>query len=254
MADGIAVRETDESVGKYLEWYIENIAKIKNQPTTIYGYKKMMEKHILPALGGIKLKNLSAQQIQEYIPHKQRELSANPVIKHVDFLRICFDKAVDMGKLKINPASRVTCPHKVKYHVQPYTAEQVVMLIRCLSTRSRWVYILLTVAAYTGLRRGELMGLLWSDIDFERKNVASSDGVRRYYYPHEETGCYASIVNSSNTAETGGNIYKYMEDLSRTNAGMNIAKAYFTALGRERYSMYKTNNNPEELISKFINY
>lgn len=92
------------------------------------------------------------------------------------------------------------------------------------------------------------------NIDFERKNVASSDGVRRYYYPHEETGCYASIVNSSNTAETGGNIYKYMEDLSRTNAGMNIAKAYFTALGRERYSMYKTNNNPEELISKFINY
>lgn len=169
MADGIAVRETDESVGKYLEWYIENIAKIKNQPTTIYGYKKMMEKHILPALGGIKLKNLSAQQIQEYITHKQRELSANTVIKHVDFLRICFDKAVDMGKLKINPASRVTCPHKVKYHVQPYTAEQVVMLIRCLSTRSRWVYILLTVAAYTGLRRGELMGLRWSDIDFERK-------------------------------------------------------------------------------------
>lgn len=127
MADGIAVRETDESVGKYLEWYIENIAKIKNQPTTIYGYKKMMEKHILPALGGIKLKNLSAQQIQEYITHKQRELSANTVIKHVDFLRICFDKAVDMGKLKINPASRVTCPHKVKYHVQPYTPLRMIL-------------------------------------------------------------------------------------------------------------------------------
>ena len=34
--------------------------------------------------------------------------------------------------------------------------------------------------------------------------------------------------------------------------GGNLAKAYFTALGRERYSMYKTNNNPEKLKAQFI--
>ena len=51
MADGIAVRETDESVGKYLEWYIENIAKIKNQPTTIYGYNNRDSQNHMNPLG-----------------------------------------------------------------------------------------------------------------------------------------------------------------------------------------------------------
>ena len=90
------------------------------------------------------------------------------------------------------------------------------------------------------------------NIDFERKTIVSNDSRRRYYYLHNETACYDSIITSTNTEETEGNMYKYMENLSKTNSGMNVASVYFTALGRERYSMYKTNNNPEELISKFI--
>lgn len=63
-------------------------------------------------------------------------------------------------------------------------------------------------------------------------------------------GCYSSIVNQSNYNDLSaynGSIYKYMQD-----KGGNLAKAYFTALGRERYSMYKTNNNPEKLKAQFI--
>ena len=62
-------------------------------------------------------------------------------------------------------------------------------------------------------------------------------------------GCYSSIVNQSNYNDLtayNDSIYKYMQD-----KGGSLAKTYFTALGRERYSMYKTNNNPEKLKEQF---
>lgn len=47
-------------------------------------------------------------------------------------------------------------------------------------------------------------------------------------------GCYTSIINQT-TVDVPDNIYEYMEDKEK------LAKVYYTALGRERYSMYRTN-------------
>lgn len=81
-------------------------------------------------------------------------------------------------------------------------------------------------------------------VDFERKTVTNSQETY-YYYPHEEVGCYSSIV-SQTKVEVPKNIYEYMAQQDK-----NLASVYFTALGRERYSMYKTNNNPDEEFEKF---
>ena len=94
------------------------------------------------------------------------------------------------------------------------------------------------------------------NVDFERKSVTTDTGVT-YYYPHKETGCYTSIINQSNIEELdstmsveniyGNSIYAYIAE-----KGGTLAQRYFTALGRERYSMYKTNNNPERLRVNFV--
>ena len=60
-------------------------------------------------------------------------------------------------------------------------------------------------------------------------------------------GCYSSIVTQTNVNATD-NFYKYMEN--NKNNGP-LASVYFTALGRERYGMYKTSNNPETLKKQF---
>ena len=82
------------------------------------------------------------------------------------------------------------------------------------------------------------------NLDFERKSVTNNVGIN-YYYPHNEMGCYSSIVSQS-AVDVPENIYEYMAE-----KGGTVAQAYFTALGRERYSMYKTNNNPTELFKEF---
>lgn len=95
------------------------------------------------------------------------------------------------------------------------------------------------------LEKNDLLGVF--NVDFERKSL-TNDGTTSYFFPRTELGCYSSIVNQTNV-EVTDNIYKYM--MNNKDNG-NLAKAYFTALGRERYSMYKINNNSEELIKQFL--
>lgn len=91
------------------------------------------------------------------------------------------------------------------------------------------------------------------NIDFERKSNTNSNGVTQYFIPKLNlpnpnepaiTGCYTSIVTQTNVEPTD-NFYRYMEGKEK------LATAYFTALGRERYGMYKTNNNPDQLKKDF---
>lgn len=83
------------------------------------------------------------------------------------------------------------------------------------------------------------------NIDFERKSNINSNGQTIYFYPQGFLGCYTSIVSQTNVNSTD-NMYEYI-----ASEGGTLAQVYFTALGRERYSMYKTNNNSDELKVKF---
>lgn len=88
------------------------------------------------------------------------------------------------------------------------------------------------------------------NIDLERKSNTTSDGKPIYFMPRggdsslPVTGCYESIVTQTNVKPTD-NLYQYMEGKG------TLAKAYYTALGRERYGMYKTNNNPDTIKEIF---
>lgn len=89
------------------------------------------------------------------------------------------------------------------------------------------------------------------NIDFERKSVISEvNGIEQtsYFYPKTALGCYSSIVTQTNVIATD-NYYQYMAKIGNTN--QELASQYFTALGRERYGMYKTYNNPQTLKEKF---
>lgn len=87
------------------------------------------------------------------------------------------------------------------------------------------------------------------NIDLERKSYTKSDG-EYYFFPKKvlEGGCYDCIVRQTNVTETE-NFYQYMEG----KGNGKIAQEYFTALGRERYGMYKTHNNPDEIKTTWSN-
>lgn len=83
------------------------------------------------------------------------------------------------------------------------------------------------------------------NIDFERKSNTNNNGLMIHFFPQTAMGCYKSIVTQTEITATD-NFYRYMQD-----KGGRLAQVYFTALGRERYGMYRTNNNASELKAKF---
>ena len=86
------------------------------------------------------------------------------------------------------------------------------------------------------------------NIDFERKSVGSTaTETTYYYYPHRQLACYTCYVAQTSTVSGYGNIYDYLDGLSNKT----LTKLYYTALGRERYSMYKVFRNPEEHVNQF---
>lgn len=90
----------------------------------------------------------------------------------------------------------------------------------------------------TNLRRG------YFNIDFERKSIYQEfNNIEKlyYYYPQEHLACYNCVVSQDNVISSD-NIYKYMDEVLSKNSESKLPKLYYTALGRERYSMYKVNN------------
>lgn len=86
------------------------------------------------------------------------------------------------------------------------------------------------------------------NIDMERKSLGSTTSeTTLYFYPHWNLGCYTCYVAQTNTENSIDNIYEYLDGL--TNKA--LAKLYYKALGRERYSMYKVFRNPEEHVNQF---
>ena len=83
------------------------------------------------------------------------------------------------------------------------------------------------------------------NIDLERKSLGSTSSEETYYYyPHKQLGCYTCYITQTDAVGTS-NIYQYLDDHK------DLAKVYYTALGRERYSMYKVFRNPSEATETY---
>ncbi len=107
------------------------------------------------------------------------------------------------------------------------------------------IYIVTNDGTYHNVADSDLEGNVLSggvgyfNVDFERKSGQTTTGTK-YYYPREEMGCYYSTVSQSNIKS--GSIY----DILKSNA--ELAKIYYTALARERYGMYRPQNEYENML------
>lgn len=95
-----------------------------------------------------------------------------------------------------------------------------------------------------------VVGLL--NVEFERKTTQISyNGIEKkiYYYPRKDMASYKSIINSNNNSESSISIKEYLNNLDSTHKSLKdkIKKIYYTALGRERYGMYRVTNKLEKV-------
>lgn len=138
---------------------------------TLKAYHTYAEVHILPALGGIRIRKLTLQQLQLFYTSLFQKLSVNSVRKiHVVVSGALLD-AVRNGVIPSNIAEYIEFPNAQKYEGSAYTPEQAAHLLRAAESAGEPLRAAVTLALCYGLRRGEIAGLRWQDIDFNQETL-----------------------------------------------------------------------------------
>ena len=153
-----------------LAWLDQKQASISKG--TYEGYKLYLDKHIIPYFQPQKLtlSKLNAQHLQGYFNAKIKEgQSACTLHKHNAILNGSLKEAVLKDIIPYNPIDKVTLPKKKKYHGTAYTLEETKTLLNCSGDDPLRPAIVLGL--FYGLRRSEVVGLRWCDINFEKQSI-----------------------------------------------------------------------------------
>ena len=126
--------------------------------------------HINPFLGNIKLKDLRPDQIQSFYNAKLQSGTSKRSVRVIHaVLHRALKQAVMWGLLGRNPSDAIILPKYKPREMQVLNQEQVHIFVSATS-KSRFS-MLYWLAVSTGLRQGELLGLKWSDIDFQNQSL-----------------------------------------------------------------------------------
>jgi len=176
--EGLAVSFNNLTLEEYLNKWLEDYALPNLSPTTFDGYNMIIKKHIIPALGALKLDEIKPLHIQSYQNHKLKAgrldnkkggLSKKTVLQHHRVLNKALNQAVMWQLISNNPAKAVPAPSPNPTEIQTLSKTEVQKLLD-ISYES-WEYYFIYLAVNTGMRRGELLGLRWEDINFNEKLI-----------------------------------------------------------------------------------
>jgi integrase len=144
----------------------------QRRPSTVIGYRSALNAHLLPEFGSLPVEGITAEAIEEYRARLVREgrLSARSVNKLLVQLHSIFKRAQRRHRLPANPAAGIDRqPLKRSGDFRVLTPAEVEALGRAAaSDQDAAIY---TVAAFTGLRLGELRALRWADVDFSKRLI-----------------------------------------------------------------------------------
>ncbi|NOU53812.1 tyrosine-type recombinase/integrase [Brevibacillus borstelensis] len=167
----LLVQPNKMTVTDLLEYWMDSDVKRNCEETTIYGYKNIIYNHVIPYMGDVDLQKLQPAHIQQYYKHLMDEkgLSPNTVRKHHANIRKALDFALNQQLIFRNVADLVKVPRQEKFEGQYYTQEQMVDLLE--KVKGTRIEVAIYLACYLGLRREEICGLKWKNIDFDRRII-----------------------------------------------------------------------------------
>ncbi|MFB8438083.1 tyrosine-type recombinase/integrase [Streptomyces niveus] len=192
--------------GDYLTYWLATIAPARLKPATLNSYEGLSRLYIRPALGKKRLNWLSPADIRKFLaefkvaclcclrgadaarPEGKRACCAVgrcckrlPSVRTVQYvhavLRSALQQAIREEMIARNVARIVETPTVDRTEVRPLEAGEVRLLLR--TAQAHWLYAMWLLLVSTGLRRGEVLGLTWSDIDLAAGTLRVRRNVQR---------------------------------------------------------------------------
>ena len=204
------------TVGRWMDVWYENYAKIKVRPSSHQTYKGYIENHIKPNIGDIPLEKLTTLDLQRLYKTllangrvdrleskgQPKGLSPKTVRNIHQILSSALKLAQEQRIILTNPAEGCALPKVEHGEMKTLPVEQLQSFLR--EAKDSGVFELYYLELATGLRRGELLGLKWEDIDLEhgdlrvRRQIARING-RVVEVPLKTKNAYRTLPLAENT-------------------------------------------------------
>ncbi|CAN5193034.1 site-specific integrase [soil metagenome] len=163
---GVQVASKSPALAAYLEQWLTASVEPSVRVKTYQGYQSIVAVRIVPHIGGLKLQQVTPPVIQAlYSDLAASGLAPRSVIHTHRCLRRAMQQALKWGMIVRNPCDAVDVPRAPRAEMKVLDRHEVETLLT--ATRDDRQHALYVVAVTAGLRLGELLGLQWSDIDFD---------------------------------------------------------------------------------------
>lgn len=198
------------------------------QPSTLAVTKRYFKLHILKDLGNVYLDKLTATQCQDAV-NKWYEVAPKTCKRFAFYTAKLFRYGINMDLMKDNPMKRVTVPKPPRdtdKFDEFYSKDELNKFLAAAKKYNIKYFTFFRVLAYSGMRKGEILALKWSDVDFKRKTI----DINKSLSIDEDNHLYISPCKTRASVRT----------LSMDDETMNYLKEWRT---RQQKDMFKLGLN-----------
>lgn len=238
-------------------WFPLCVCNGEHKPTTIDFYRHISNK-IANYFKGELLQQITALQIQKYMVYlrteyrtKQNKPISDKTIRHLYcVLTLIFSFAMEQELIAKNPMEKVECPKLAKKQIDAFSQEQAKEFLTLLDSCPLDFRCMLSLLITTGIRRGELMGLQWQDIDFNALTISIQRNVT--YTP--KSGVVVDTPKTENSirvipiiASVAGLLHQYQCEL-----GKQISKDCFLFPNEKGAKLPRDPNAVTRRVKRFM--
>ncbi len=200
----------------YIQKWLET-ADISKRANTALSYRNYANKYIIPMIGDMKVGEVTRRVVQDFVNDLCRSHSPNSVKKYMVVVNGALDDALADGWIQINPGkNNIRFPKAKKFEGKAYSPEQVRLLLEAAECEGEPIRSAVILAVVYGLRRSEICGLRWKDIDFDTSKL---------YVRCTRTQNGSLILDGENTKTESGrrvidlvpSTVPYLRDLKKQN-------------------------------------
>ena len=200
------------TLGQWLDiWQNEYLSGTKD--STRVNYEVIIRLHIKPALGALKLQSIAPHQIQSFI-NGLSNLDPSTVRNIYMVLHYALEKAVRLDYIPKNPSAECELPRKKQEEIHPVDAAAFLE-----AAKNDKYELIFKVALFTGMRRGEILGLKWDCVDFQNGTINVKQQIQErkggYYFTTPKSG-------KSRVITPAPRVMEYLKEQRRKQAEIHL--------------------------------
>ncbi|WP_329463881.1 tyrosine-type recombinase/integrase [Streptomyces sp. NBC_01431] len=177
VASGTPVPTRSAKLSEWLSFWLESVVKPRRKLSTYDKYEAHVRLYLSPMIGGKRLESLGTADVRRFLLQLEKKTTAATAKESHRVLRSALSAACREEMITRNVAKLVEPPRPKPRELSPWSLDETLTFLA--AARLDPLYAAFVLAIAMGLRRGELVGLRWSDIDLEQRTLTVRQQLQR---------------------------------------------------------------------------